>query len=156
MTTIKARHRRGRIVGREWHQDYEAKRCSAWEAARRVQSGDSIFTAGLAAIPFDFTEALAARKAELHDVDYFCCLSPYCCKIMDGHFKKHTNFHTLLSGGFERLKAPEGNINQLSVHLAESDRIVEERMKPDVLAISVSPQDKHGWMTFGPDPITGV
>jgi 4-hydroxybutyrate CoA-transferase len=37
----------------------------------------------------------------------------------------------------------------MSVHLAESDRFVEERVKPDVLAVNVSPPDKRGWMTFG-------
>ncbi len=136
--------------GESWQQNYKAKLCSAQEAAGRIRSGDSIYAAGLSAMPHDFTEALAERKAELKDVDYYGCLSPYCFKIMDGDFRGHINYHTVFSGGFERLKAPEGNINQLSVHLAESDRFVEERVKPDVLAVNVSPPDKHGWMTFGP------
>ena len=141
---------RRRAANENWQQDYKAKLCSAQQAAGRVQSGDSIYAAGFSAMPYDFTEALAERKEELKDVDYYGCLSPYCFKIMDGHFKGHVNYHTLFSGGYERLKAPEGNINQLSIHLADSDRFIEERVQPDVLAVNVSAPDKHGWMTFGP------
>ena len=132
-----------------WREEYKSKLSTAAEAAARVKSGDSNFTAGFSAIPFDFTEALAERKDELRDVEYYGCLSPYCFRIFDGDFKGHINYTTIFSGGYERLKATEGNINQMSVHLAECDRFVEERVKPDVLAVNVSPPDKHGWMTFG-------
>jgi 4-hydroxybutyrate CoA-transferase len=134
---------------KDWRDDYNSKLCTATEAAKRIQSGDSIFTAGLSAIPYDFTEALAERKNELQDVDYYGCLSPYLFKIFDGEFKGHINYSTIFTGGYERFKAAEGNINQMSVHLAECDRFVEERVKPDVMAVNVSPPDKHGWMTFG-------
>ena len=131
-----------------WHDEYQSKLVSAADAATRVKSGDSIFTAGFSAMPFDFTEALAARKDELRDVEYYGCLSPYCFKIFDGDYKGHINYSTIFSGGYERLKAVEGNINQMSVHLAECDRFVEERVKPDILAVNVSPPDKHGWNDF--------
>lgn len=136
------------MVG-DWLKGYQEKLCSAADAAQRIKSGDSIFTAGFSAMPYDFTEALAVRKDELRNVEYYGCLSPYCFRIFDGEFKGHINYSTIFSGGYERLKATEGNINQMSVHLAECDRFVEERVKPDVLAINVSPPDKHGWMTFG-------
>lgn len=134
---------------KNWNEEYQDKLCSPAEAATRIKSGDSIFSAGFSAIPYDFTEALAERKSELQDVEYYGCLSPYCFKIFDGHFKGHINYTTIFSGGYERLKAAEGNINQMSVHLAECDRFVEERVQPDVLAVNVSVPDKHGWMTFG-------
>jgi len=136
-------------VKTDWREDYQNKLCSAADAAKRIKSGDSIYTGGFAIMPHDFTEALAERKDELRDVDYYGCLSPYCFKILDGHFKGHINYVTIFTGGYERFKAPEGNINQLSVHLAESDRFVQERVKPDVLAVNVSAPDKRGWMTFG-------
>jgi acyl-CoA hydrolase len=135
---------------KDWRADYNAKLCSASEAARRIKSGDSIFAAGGSAIPLEFTEALAERKDELQDVDYYACLSTYPLKIFDGEFKGHINYHTLFTGPYERLKAPEGNINQLSVHLAETERYLEERVRPSVLAVNVSAPDAHGWMTFGP------
>jgi len=134
---------------KNWREDYQEKLCSASDAAKRIKSGDSIYTAGLSAMPYDFTEALAERKDELQNVEYYGCLSPYNFKILGGDYKGHINYTTIFTGPYERLKAAEGNINQLSVHLAESDRFVEERVKPDVLAINVSPPDKHGWMTFG-------
>ena len=68
---------------------------------------------------------------------------------MDGIFKGHINYITIFTGPIERLKAPEGNIDQLSVHLAELDRFLAERVMPTILAVNVSEPDKHGWMTFG-------
>ena len=137
-------------MSHDWREEYQSKLCTAADAARRIKSGDSIFTAGFSAMPFDFTEALAERKDELRNVEYYGCLSPYLFKIFDGDFKGHINYSTIFSGGYERFKAAEGNINQMSVHLAECDRFVEERVKPDVMAVNVSPPDKHGWMTYGP------
>jgi acyl-CoA hydrolase len=135
---------------KDWREDYNAKLCSASEAAQRIKSGDSIFNAGCTAIPFDFTEALAGRKDQLQGIDYYACLSTYPLRIVDGQFQGHINYHTIFTGAYERLKAPEANINQLSVHLAETDRYVKERVRPNALAVNVSPPDAHGWMTFGP------
>lgn len=77
---------------KDWHEDYQSKLCSAADAAKRIKSGDSIYTGGFSIMPHDFTEALAERKDELRDVDYYGCLSPYCFKILDGHFKGHINY----------------------------------------------------------------
>jgi len=134
---------------KDWQEDYNSKLCSAAKAAERIKSGDSVFAAGFSAIPYDLTEALAERKNELEGVEYYGCLSPYLFRIFDGEFKGHINYNTIFTSGHERAKASEGNINQLSVHLAESDRFVRERVKPDVLAVNVTPPDKHGWMNFG-------
>jgi len=89
------------MVG-NWREEYQEKLCSAADAAQRIKSGDSIFTAGFSAMPYDFTEALAARKDELRDVEYYGCLSPYCFRIFDGEFKGHINYSTIFSGGYER------------------------------------------------------
>jgi 4-hydroxybutyrate CoA-transferase len=101
---------------KDWKDEYQAKLCSAANAANLVKSGDSIFTAGFSAMPLDFSEALAERKDSLEGVAYYGCLSPYPLKIMDGSFKGHVNYITIFTGPVERLKAPEGNIDQLSVH----------------------------------------
>ena len=135
---------------KDWKNEYQAKLCSAANAANLVKSGDSIFTAGFSAMPLDFSEALAERKDSLEGVAYYGCLSPYPLKIMDGSFKGHVNYITIFTGPVERLKAPEGNIDQLSVHLGELDRFLVERVRPNVVAVNVSEPDKHGWMTFGP------
>ena len=49
----------------DWREDYQNKLCSAADAAKRIKSGDSIYTGGFAIMPHDFTEALAERKDEL-------------------------------------------------------------------------------------------
>ena len=139
-----------------WLEDYQDKLCSAAEAANRINSGDSIFGAGFSSMPFDFTEALAERKDELQDVNYYGVLTPYCFKILNGDFKGHINYITVFSGPYERAKAVEGNVAQLSVHLGEVSRFLQDRAKPDVLAINVSEPDAHGYMSFGPCGGLGV
>lgn len=134
----------------DWHKEYQDKLCSAAAAAELVKSGDAIFSAGFSAMPLEFSEAIAERKDSLEDVAYYGCLSPYPLKIMDGGFKGHINYITIFTGPVERIKAPEGNIDQLSVHLGELDRFLVERVKPTIVAVNVSEPDKHGWMTFGP------
>jgi len=143
-------------MNRNWLESYQDKLCSAAEAAKRINSGDSIFGAGFSSMPFDFTEALAERKDELQDVNYYGVLSPYCFKILNGDFKGHINYITVFSGPFERAKVVEGNVAQLSVHLGEVSRFLQDRAKPDVLAINVSEPDAHGYMSFGPCGGLGV
>ena len=135
---------------RKWRENYQNKLCSAAEAAKRVNSGDSIYAGGFSMMPHDFTEALAGRKDELKDVNYHGVLTPYCFKILNGEFKGHINYSTIFTGPYERIKTGEGNVDQLSVHLGELDRYLAERVKPDVLAVNVSEPDQHGYMTFGP------
>jgi acyl-CoA hydrolase len=137
-------------VKTDWREDYQSKLCSAADAAKRINSGDSIYAGGFSAMPHDFTEALAERKDELQDVNYHGILTPYCFKILNGEFKGHINYSTIFTGPYERFKTGEGNVGQLSVHLGELDRYLTERVKPDVLAINVSEPDQHGYMTFGP------
>jgi len=137
-------------MNKNWREDYKSKLCSAADGAMLVKSGDSIFAGGFSMMPFDFTEALAERKDELQDVEYYGCLSPYRFRILDGDFKGHINYNTIFSGGYERRKAPEGNVNQMSVHLAELDKYIVDRVRPDVVSLTVSPPDKYGYMTFGP------
>ena len=134
----------------DWRQEYQDKLTTAERAALLVQPGDSIFSGGLSAIPQGFADAVAARADELTDVDYYAALSPYPLKVLDGELRGSVNYHTIFTGPFERMKAHEGNVNQLSVHLAEIDRFLEERAKPTIMAVNVSPPDKHGYMTYGP------
>ena len=134
----------------DWQQAYQDKLTTAERAAELVQPGDSIYSAGLSAIPRAFADAVAARADELIDVDYYAALSPYPLKVLDGDLKGKVNYHTIFTGPFERMKAHEGNINQMSVHLAEVDRFLQERAQPTILAVNVSPPDKHGYMTYGP------
>lgn len=134
----------------DWRDDYRAKLMTADQAAQLVRSGDSIFVGGGSSIPLEFSQALADRSAELENVDFYAALALFPLKVLDGEMKGRINYHTIFTGRFERMKAPEGNVNQLSVHLAETDRFIRERAKPTVLSVNVSPPDKHGWMTFGP------
>ena len=74
------------VAIKNWRDLYNSKLCTAEEAALRIKSGDSIFTAGFSAMPYDFTEALAKRKNELENVEYYGCLAPYLFKMLDSEF----------------------------------------------------------------------
>lgn len=134
----------------DWRAEYQKKLMTANQAAQLVRPGDSIFAGGASAIPQEFSDALAERGGELQNVDYYAALALFPLKLLDGEMKGRVNYHTIFTGPYERAKAPEGNVNQMSVHLAEVDRFIHERAKPNILSVNVSPPDKHGWMTFGP------
>ncbi len=134
----------------DWRDEYQKKLMTADQAAALIGSGDSIYAGGASAIPQEFSDALAERSAELENVDFYAALALFPLRLLDGQMKGRINYHTAFTGPYERAKAPEGNINQMSLHLAEIDRFLQERAKPNVLAVNVSPPDKHGWMTFGP------
>ena len=53
----------------KWAADYKAKLRTANDAVSCIKSGDRVYYGGNAAIPQRLVRALAARKAELEDVD---------------------------------------------------------------------------------------
>jgi acyl CoA:acetate/3-ketoacid CoA transferase alpha subunit len=63
-------------MNENWRQIYQEKLVSAEEAGKLVKSGDTVYSAGFSALPYDFIEALGERKDELADVDYFGFMAP--------------------------------------------------------------------------------
>ena len=79
-----------------WVADYRAKMRTADEAMSLIKSGDRVYYGGNAAIPQTLVRALAARRAELEDVQLNHVLllgdDPLSAPEMAGHFRHNSLF----------------------------------------------------------------
>jgi 4-hydroxybutyrate CoA-transferase len=134
----------------KWAADYKAKLRTAEDAVSTIKSGDRVYYGGNAAIPRTLIQALAARKAELEDVQLIHLLllgeDPLSGPEMAGHFRHNS----LFVGPGDRQAVNEGRADYVPIFLFMVPRLFNERVVPvDVAMVSVSPPDEHGFMSLG-------
>lgn len=133
-----------------WLSTYKQKVVSLEEAVGVVRSGDRIFISGNAATPLLLTNALAARKDELYDVEVNHVLllgdDPLSKPGMESHFRHNS----LFVGPADREAIAAGRSAYVPVHLSEIPGLFSRKIIPlDVAFIHVSPPDEHGFMSYG-------
>ncbi len=133
-----------------WLDDYKSKLRSAAEAVKLIQSGDSVYYGGNAAIPWELVRALANRKEELKDVQLSHVLlmgqDPLSTPDMAGHFRHNS----LFVGPADREAVNDGRADYTPVFLFLIPRLFLEKIVPlDVTMVQVSPPDNHGFMSLG-------
>lgn len=140
-----------------WMDDYNAKRCSATDAVDRVKSGDRVYYAGNAAIPYSLVRALAARRDELTDVQLNHVLligdDPLSTVDMAGHFRHNS----LFVGPADRQAVNDGRADYVPIFLHQIPRLFRERIVPlDIAMLHASPPDEHGFMSLGVETLASV
>jgi acyl-CoA hydrolase len=140
-----------------WMDDYKAKRMSAADAVARVKSGDRVYYAGNAAIPFSLVRALADRRDQLCDVQLNHVLllgdDPLSAPQMEGHFRHNS----LFVGPADRKVVNEGRADYVPIFLHMIPRLFRERIVPlDVAMLHVSPPDEHGFMSLGVEVLASM
>jgi acyl-CoA hydrolase len=132
-------------------QRHGAKRISAEAAAAFVKSGDWVdYGLGMGQ-PDLFDRALAARKAELHDVKIRSCLTlaPRAVLDADPHGEHFLWFNWHFSG-YDRRQHDADRCNYIPMNFGEAPdyyrRFVE---RVDVACIKTTPRDEHGFYNFG-------
>jgi len=133
-----------------WVADYRAKQRTADDAAGFIKSGDRVYYGGNAAIPQALVRALAARRAELQDVQLNHVLllgdDPLSAPEMEGHFRHNS----LFVGPADRKAVNDGRADYVPIFLYMIPRLFTDRVVPvDVAMVSVSPPDEHGFMSLG-------
>ena len=133
-----------------WLDDYKSKLRSADEAVKLIQSGDSVYYGGNAAIPQGLVRALARRRDELRDVRLSHVLligqDPLSTPEMAGHFRHNS----LFVGPADREAVNDGRADYTPVFLYLIPRLFLEKIVPlDVTMVQVSPPDNHGFMSLG-------
>jgi len=133
-----------------WLDDYKSKLRSSDEAVKIIQSGDSVYYGGNAAIPWELVRALARRKDELRDVRLSHVLlmgqDPLSTPEMAGHFRHNS----LFVGPADREAVNDGRADYTPIFLYLIPRLFLERIVPlDVAMVQVSPPDNHGFMSLG-------
>ncbi|MBY8962170.1 4-hydroxybutyrate CoA-transferase [Flavobacterium sp. D11R37] len=126
------------------------KYVSAAEAVSVVNPGNRVYVQAAAATPTVLTKALAARAAELRDVEV-CHLhtegeAPYADPALKDRF--HVN--SFFIGKNVRHTLAAGNGSYTPVFLSELPRLFRKNVLPlDVAFIHVSPPDSHGYCSLG-------
>lgn len=121
------------------------------KAMEHVQSGMRIYTQGMASTPHHLLEGLAKRGKVLEDVR-LCHLhlegpTPWVEPELQGHIRDIS----LFVGPNLRNAVNEGRASYAPIFLSEVPWFIEqERYRPHVAFINVSPPDKHGYVSLGP------
>jgi len=140
-----------------WMNEYRAKCVSAAEAVARIKSGDRVYYAGNAAIPWALVRALAERRDQLCDVQLNHVLligdDPLSAPEMEGHFRHNS----LFVGPADRKVVNEGRADYVPIFLHMIPRLFQERIVPlDVAMLHGSPPDEHGFMSLGVEVLASV
>jgi acyl-CoA hydrolase len=133
-----------------WLDDYRSKLQTAAEAVSRIRSGDRVYYAGNAAIPWALVRALAERADELENVQLSHVLllgeDPLSRPGMERHFRHNS----LFVGPADREAVNEGRGDYVPIFLHQIPRLFREWVVPlDVAMVQCSPPDEHGFMSLG-------
>jgi len=126
------------------------KEATAAEALRCVESGNRVYIHPGCATPEPLARALAARAAELEDVEVVHLLTfgeaNYIRPEMEGHFRHRAFF----IGSNVREAVNAGRADFVPIFLGEIERLFCSGAMPiDVALIQVSPPDPHGFCSLG-------
>lgn len=134
-----------------WKDRFSGRLLSADEAVRQIRSGETISIAHVGSEPYALVDALARNADALTDVDMHFMLSlrkeePHIAKGME----KHLRFFGYFLGGSTRGAVAENRAEYLPCFFHLYPRMLRERGGVDVLLISVSEPDAHGYCSMGP------
>jgi acyl-CoA hydrolase/RimJ/RimL family protein N-acetyltransferase len=123
---------------------------SASEALAPLRSGMRVFIGSGCAAPQKLVAALAARGAEVYDVEIIHILTfagaPYAKRELLEHFR-HNGFFI---GANVRDAVNDGVADYTPIFLSDVPALFrQKKLHIDVALIQVSPPDKHGFCSFG-------
>lgn len=136
------------------HRQYEGKRCTAMEAIRVVQDGDTIVVPTGVGEPPALLAALSHARRSLRDVRV--------CQILPmrkfGYFDHETTGHVrhlaYFFSGTSRPGGSEGWTDFIPANFSEiPDLLGRDLIPADVVFTMASPMDEHGYfsLSLGPD-----
>ncbi len=139
-----------RMIRMDWKDTYQGKILTADEAVLHIKSGETISIAHVGSEPYALVDALARNAAAFHDIDMHFLLSlrkeaPHLAPGMEKHFRLFGYF----LGGTTRGPVAESRAEYLPAFFHMYPRLLEARGGVDVLLISVSEPDAHGYCSMG-------
>jgi acyl-CoA hydrolase len=136
-----------------WQDEYQCKRTTADEALGVVRSGNSVWIQPNCAVPDGLVKALERRAPELRDVQIVQMLTFGEADYVRPEYEGHFRVSSLFTGANIRQAVQEGRADYTPIFLSEIEELLINREIPlDVVLISVTPPDEHGFMSLG----TGV
>ncbi|HXZ27683.1 MAG TPA: acetyl-CoA hydrolase/transferase C-terminal domain-containing protein [Terriglobales bacterium] len=133
-----------------WREEYEAKRMTARDAVRCVQSGMRVYIHPGCAEPEELVLALLERAPHVQDVEVVHLLTFGRADYVNPEFAGHFRHNAMFMGGNVREAVNDGRADYTPISLSDIEGLFEEgAMSFDVALIQVSPPDAHGFCSFG-------
>ena len=134
-------------------KEYADKLTTAEEAVKVIKSGDWVDYGWTCATVDKLDEALCARMSELSDLKIrggILMKMPKIFELEDA--AEHFTWNSWHLSGFERKGVAKGFVYHAPVRYSELPRYYRDTPNPpDVAMFQVSPMDKHGFFSFGPN-----
>jgi acyl-CoA hydrolase len=123
---------------------------TAEEAVKVIKSGDRIQIHSVAAAPHHLINAMVARAPELRNVEIVHLHTEGEAPYVEPQYKDSFRLHSFFVGANVRKATQEGRADYIPVFLSEVPKLIRQRIVPiNVSLISVSPPDKHGYVSLG-------
>lgn len=133
-----------------WEAMYRDKVTDADTALTSVQSGNRVYLAGGSGVPKELIEGLIRRAGEIRDVELTHILTFAEAPYVEPQFQSAIRVNALFIGSNVRQAVHEGLADFTPVLLSEIPDLFRHGQLPlDVVLISLSPPDEHGFCSFG-------
>lgn len=134
---------------KDWKTIYRERLVSAAEAVAHIKSGDRVSVAHVGSEPFALLKEMVRQKDRYRDVCLYFLLSLGDAGYMVPGMEEHIRFHGIFLGGSTRKGVAEGRGEYLPCYFHQYPEMLRARGGLDVLLISVTPPDKHGYCSMG-------
>ena len=134
----------------DWKKHYSERLTSVEEAAKCINSGDTIYFGSTLCVPGSFMDALADRHEELSDVTLIANMYLTPAKIlMDTMYKKSFHTITMFANMLERMAAKQNNIDFNPTAYGDLPAAITDVYKANVVCVEVCPADEDGNFNTG-------
>jgi len=133
-----------------WEEIYRKKVTDADAALSAVQSGNRVYIGGGAGVPKVLIEALVRQAPHLRDVEITHILTFADAPYVDEKYSASFRHNALFIGSAVRKAVNSGRADFTPIFLSEVPALFRNGILPlDVVLISLSPPDEHGFCSFG-------
>jgi 4-hydroxybutyrate CoA-transferase len=133
-----------------WEAIYRRKVTDVDGALAALQSGNRVYLAGGAGVPKQLTQGLTRRAGELRDVELTHILTFAEAPYVQPQYQEAFRVNALFIGPNVRQAVQKGQADFTPVFLSEIPGLFRSGHLPlDVVLMSVSPPDEHGFCSFG-------
>lgn len=141
-----------------WQEEYNAKLCSADEAAALIKSNDRIIIGGGTGVAYEFSRALSKRAGQITNVGIGMGYAMALFDYMKPENRESFYLETVFVGPVERMCMDWGVCQYIPIHLGDLPKYCNNT-EVNVTATRVTPPDENGFMcrsTFASfiDPVT--
>lgn len=133
-----------------WESIFRRKVTDADTALEAVQSGNRVYLAGGAGVPKELINGLTRRAKNVQGVEITHILTFAAAPYVEPQYAGALRVNALFIGSNVRQAVQDGRADFTPVFLSEIPRLFRVGALPiDVVLMSVSPPDEHGFCSFG-------